>query len=197
MRVRSFLLIILLLGSVVPAKAQSFEVGDNVLGVSVGIGGYYRAYSSYSSQTPALGLSYELGVTELGPGILGVGGFLGYKSLSYRSRANPWLGGPGFEYDYRWSYLIIGLRGAWHYNDWHGLPELDTYAGLMLSYNSVTYRDNTLYPAGFNATYSYGGGGIGLTAFLGARYYFTPSVAAQLELGYGVSLLSLGVAFKF
>src|SRR5688572_1621562 len=63
------------------ATAQ-FEVGDNVAGLSIGIGGNYV---SNTSQSPAIGLSFEHGVTELGVGTLGIGGFLGYKSLSYES----------------------------------------------------------------------------------------------------------------
>src|SRR5690606_35765281 len=177
------------------AQAQ-FEIGDNVAGISVGIGGHYRAYTSYSSQSPALGLYYEKGVTDLGAGVLGVGGFIGYKTLTYNSRAS-WVLGPGFEYDWRWTYLIIGVRGAWHYNEWHGLAELDTYGGLMLSYNSVSWKDDTRYPQGFVSTYSASSGGIGLTGFIGARYYFTPQFGAQLELGYGISVLSLGIVYKF
>lgn len=180
-------------------QAQAFSVGDNVLGISVGLGGHYRAYNSYTAQTPALGLYYERGVTELGPGVLGLGGFLGYKSLAYRSRVNwpPGHANQFYEYDYRWTYLIVGFRGAWHYNEWHGVPQLDTYGGLMLSYNSVSYKDRTVYPAGILSSYNYGGGHVGLSAFLGTRYYFTPSFGAQLELGYGISVLSLGAAFKF
>src|SRR5690606_37916102 len=119
------------------------------------------------------------------------------KSLAYRSNA-WWNGNPhGYTYDRQWTYLIVGFRGAWHYNEWHGVPELDTYGGLMLSFNSISYRDRTPYPDGVFSTYNRPGGVLGLTAFLGPRYYFTPSIGAQMELGYGISLLSLGIVFKF
>lgn len=197
MRYQSIFVALVMLASLNGVKAQAFEIGDNVLGVSLGVGGHYRAFNSYSSQTPAIGLSYERGVTDLGPGVLGIGGYIGYKAMSYRSHTGGWYGTPGYEYDYRWSYLIIGVRGAWHYNEWHGIPELDIYGGLMLSYNSVNYRDRTIYPSGVHPSYSYGGGSVGFTGFLGTRYFITPSLAAQLELGYGVSLLSFGIALKF
>jgi hypothetical protein len=189
------LLVLLTLCTLQPIVTNAqFEVGDNVVGLGVGIGGHYNAYSSYSSQTPALGLYYEMGLTDLGPGVLGLGGFVGYKSLAYRSRA---MFGPGFDYDWRWTYVIIGVRGAWHYNEWHGIPELDTYGGLMLSYNSVKWTDDTRYPEGYAVSGTYGSSGVGFTAFLGGRYYFTPQLGAQLELGYGISILSLGVVYKF
>ncbi len=177
-----------------PLMSQAFEEGDNVIGLGLGIGGHYGAYASYTSQTPALGLYYEHGFKQLGPGVLGLGGFLGYKSLSYRSRYAWW--GPSFEYDWRWTYLIIGARGAYHYNDWHGLDALDTYGGLMLSYNSVKWVDNTRYPVGFDPAYRLKGSSLGLTGFLGARYYFTPNFGAQGEVGYGISILSLGLVYK-
>jgi hypothetical protein len=178
------------------AAAQAFSVGDNVFAGSLGFGGHYRAFNSYSTSSPAIGLLYERGVTDLGPGVLGVGGYLGYKTMSYRS--NIGLGwAPGYSYDYRWSYLIIGVRGAWHWNDWHAIDELDVYAGLMLSLNNQTFTDRSTYPDNFAGRYSAGGSYLGLTGFLGARYYFTPSIGAQLELGYGISAASLGVVVKF
>ena len=173
------------------AVAQGFNIGDNVASFSVGVGGNYGASSSYSSQTPALGLGYERGVMDLGPGVLGIGGYLGYKSLAHR------YAGPGYEYDWSWRYLIMGVRGNWHYNEWHGIDELDVYGGLLLSYNSVKWTDNTRYPANSILLNQTASSGIGLSALLGARYYFTESLAGQLELGYGISYASIGLAYKF
>ncbi len=172
-------------------QAQSFGVGDDVASFSIGLGGRYGASSVYSSQTPALGLAYEHGLMDLGPGVLGVGGYLGFKSLAYR------YAGPGFEYDWSWRYTIVGVRGSWHYNEWHGIDELDVYGGLLLSYNSVRWTDDTRYPTGFPTTTSSASSGIGLSALVGARYFFTESLAAQMELGYGISYASIGVALKF
>ncbi|MCW5899419.1 MAG: hypothetical protein KIT10_09145 [Flavobacteriales bacterium] len=172
-------------------QAQSFDVGTNVLSASVGIGGYYGASSAYTSQTPALGLSYEKGITRLGPGELGLGGYLGYKTLANR------YSGPGFEYDWSWTYLILGVRGAWHYNTWHDVDQLDLYGGLLLSYNSVKWKDNTTYPSGFPVVRSSAGSGMALTGFIGARYYFTESLGAHMELGYGIATANLGLSYKF
>ncbi|MBL7952534.1 MAG: hypothetical protein JNM62_12540 [Flavobacteriales bacterium] len=175
------------------ATAQ-FEVGDKVLGLSVGIGGNYSAGSAYSSQTPALGLTYEQGVSDLGPGVLGIGGYVGYKSLS--AQTDYVFGATRYSYDWTWNYLILGVRGAWHYNDWHSNDKLDTYGGVMLSYNSVTFKDNTNYPANYpKYTYS-SASGVGFTGFLGARYWFSEQFGAQAELGYGIAVLNLGVSYR-
>ena len=175
----------------VPRTAEAqFATGDNVLSLGVGLGGHYV---SSTAQSPALGLGYEVGVTDLGPGVLGLGGFLGYKTV-----ANKWYYSSRHQYDWRYTYLMIGFRGNWHYNDWHGLSELDTYGGLMLSYNIVSWKDHTVYPSGVERVTSGGAAsGLGLTALLGARYYFSDNFAAQAELGYGISVLSVGVAYRF
>jgi len=175
--------------------AQSFNIGDNILGLSVGIGGNYSAGSAYSSQTPALGLSYEKGIMDLGPGVLGIGGYIGYKSLS--SETGISFGNVAYKYDWTWNYLIIGARGIWHYNEWHNNDKLDTYGGVMLSYNSVSFKDNTDYPTG-SLQYKYASSsGVGFTGFVGARYYFSDNVGAHAELGYGIAVLNLGVSYKF
>ncbi|MEZ4808277.1 MAG: hypothetical protein R2815_12510 [Flavobacteriales bacterium] len=167
-----------------------FEIGDNVAGISIGLGGNYV---TNTSQSPALGLSFEHGVTDLGPGVLGIGGYLGYKSLGYKARYIN-----AYEYDWRYTYLILGVRGAWHYNEWHGNDRLDTYGGLMLSYNSVSWKDNTVYPSGAVVVSSgSASSGLGFTGFLGTRYYFNDNFAVHGELGYGIAILNLGLSYKF
>lgn len=190
----SSLFVIAVLSFPATSNAQSFNIGDKVLGLSVGIGGNYSAGSVYSSQTPALGLTYEQGVTDLGPGVLGIGGYIGYKSLS--SQTDYVFGPTRYSYDWKWNYLIIGVRGVWHYNEWHGNDKLDTYGGVMLSYNSVSFKDNTNYPSG-SVAYKYNSAsGIGFTGFLGTRYWFSDNFGAHAELGYGIAVLNLGVSYK-
>jgi hypothetical protein len=65
---------------------------------------------------------------------------------------------------------------------------------LILGYNivssSVSSSNSGLYSASESGSYLLFGGS------LGARYWFTPKLAGQVELGYGVGLLSLGIAYK-
>lgn len=172
-----------------------FETGSNVLGFGIGLGGGYNIGYSGSdvTQTPAIGISWDHGMGQLGPGVWGLGGFLGYKSLSYESNVPYW----NFRYDYRYTYLTIGARGTWHYNEWHGIPELDTYGGLMLAYRSVTFKNNTNYPDNWTGGhYSWSGSGLGFSGILGGRYYFTDNIGVFLEAGFGYSALQLGLAVK-
>ena len=186
----------LVLAPIIPAAAQSFTEGNNVLGVGVGIGGNYGVGFSGSgvSQTPAIALHFDHGMGDLGPGVWGLGGFVGYKTYKYESD-NLYFSG-NYRTTYRWTYLVVGARGTWHYNEWHNNDKLDTYGGLMLAYRAATFKDETNYPQG---TLAYSAGtysGISFTGLVGVRYYFTDAVGAYLEAGYGVSLLQLGLAVK-
>lgn len=175
------------------ATAQ-FNDGENVLGAGLGLlGGYSSGWSGGGySQSPAINLHFDHAMGELGPGTWGLGGYFGYKTSKYRSRYLTY-----YDVDYRYTHIVIGARGTWHYNEWHGDSNLDTYGGLMLGFHSSSYKDRTNYGRyGHLNTYSYSGGGLGFGAFLGARYYFSDQIGAYSELGYGLTFFQLGVAVK-
>ena len=177
----------------VVSHAQSFQEGDNVLGVGVGLlGGYSVGFTgSGVTQSPAINLHFDHGMGDLGPGTWGLGGYVRYKTVGYKSNYIY------YNYDYHYTYLVLGVRGTWHYNDWHNNDKLDTYGGLMLAYRSVTYKDNTDYGQyGYLNTYTYSGSGVGFSGFLGARYYFSDKVGGYAELGYGLTTLQIGLAVK-
>lgn len=168
---------------------ETFAKNDNVIGIGAGIGGVY-GFSNYSSQSPIFGVQYDRGIIELGMGgVIGVGGFVGYKSI-----VNKFDLADG-TYKDRWSILVIGARGTFHY-DLFKVENLDTYGGTMIAFHSVSYKKD--YP---NNYYDYRGKSHGSAAyaslFAGAKYYFAPQVSAYAEVGYGVSWLTMGVAFKF
>lgn len=165
--------------------AQQFVKGTNVISAGVGLGSSLGSFH-YGSQTPALSLQYERGVWEIGgPGIVSLGGYAGRKSYKYS--------GSGYSQD--WGYTIIGIRSAYHYNGIQA-DHFDLYGGVMLSYNMLdySYKDNNGNNIGAAGNY---GSAAGFTLYLGGRYFFTPAIAAFAELGYGVSYLTLGLAFKF
>jgi hypothetical protein len=160
--------------------AQAFENGDNVISVGLGLGGTYRGI--HYSSTPAISAQYEHGNWDVGgPGVISLGAFLGFKSYRHEE-----LG-----YSEKWNLTVIGIRSAYHYNGIDA-KELDVYGGLMLSYDIVSYSNT------FPSYYNYGGysSGLGLSIYVGGRYFFTDNVAGFLELGYGISYATIGVAFK-
>ena len=169
--------------------AQPFEVGSNVAGAGIGLGGSF-GLGRYGSATPGISVQYEHGLVDgPGPGVISLGGYLGTKSYRYDGRYD------GFWYKERWRYTILGVRSAYHYT---GLPidELDVYGGAMLSYNILSYKYSDNDPL-FNYHDGTYGSHLGFSIYVGGRYYLMENVAAFAELGYGVSYLTLGASVKF
>jgi hypothetical protein len=179
------LTLVVIVATQLTTRAQSFQKGTNVVAVGVGLGSSLGSFTS-SSSMPAFSVQYERGVWDIGgPGVISLGGYVGIKSFKYSTHAG------GYDFSEKWNYTIIGLRSAYHYNGL-GSDNLDVYGGAMLSYNILKYH-YTGEGTGDNGSY---GSTAGLTLYIGGRYFFAPAVAAFAELGYGVSYLTLGLAFK-
>lgn len=166
--------------------ADTFDEGDGVLAIGLGVGGVF-GFSGFDSQTPAFGLHYDHGVKALDMGaVIGVGGYLGYKGYGYDVVYRN-----GKYYD-KWGVTIIGARGSFHY-DLLQVKNLDTYGGAMLAFHILNRREN--FPNGYpyDRTYS---SALYASLFAGSKYYFNDRVSAFLELGYGVSWATVGAAFK-
>lgn len=79
------------------------------------------------------------------------------------------------------NYYTLGVKEYLHYQF---IDDLDTYSSLMvgLKFPNSSSPDHLR-------------GALGLS--VGARYYFTPTVAAYGEIGYGIANISAGISFKF
>lgn len=176
------------------AHAQPFSKGVSVLSGGIGLGSSLGGFTS-SSQTPALSAQYERAIWDVpGPGMVSMGGYVGFKSFKY---SNDYvIRTSRFTYNQKWSYTIVGVRSAYHYN---GLKsdKFDVYSGLMMSYNILSYTYEDSNPSGVRFDNTGYGSGLGFSWYAGGRYFFASSLAAFAELGFGVAYLTLGVAFKF
>ena len=153
-----------------------FEKGNMVAAASIYLGGVEGFYGSTS--VPPLAASLDYYVTDK----ITAGGLFAFSQSTYNF-------GGGLS-DYKWTYTYYALlaRGMYHFHD--ALPDLpfDPYAGLALGYNVVSVSGtNTGSASGSYPLF-------GVTA--GARYWFTPKLAGQLELGYGLGIISLGLAYR-
>ena len=163
-----------------------FEVGTNVVNVGIGLGNRYAYGAGFfggsSSVTPALSVSYERGLLPLGPGVLGVGGFVGYQGASYDFGAGEQM---------KFTDVVVALRGAFHYPV---LPQFDAYGGvgLGLRHAGVSFEGNSIYSLGAASATEFAA-----NLFVGGRYYFTPHLGAFAELGYDQTYLKIGLAAKF
>lgn len=173
-------------------QAPSFAKGDIAVNLGIGLGIGY-GYSSFgftgnSSSSPALSLSVEKGMVEgIGPGVISVGGLVGYKSYTYKySVLND-------SYKATWNNIYVAARGAYHYN-FTANPKVDTYAGVSVGARIENYSNSY---SGSPTNDSYGGMSIEGGIFLGGRYLLTNKIGAFAELGYDMSFLKLGITSKF
>ncbi len=179
----------LITASTLMAQEVLLRKDDKVVNLGVGLGSTFYSGGFYTTQIPPISASFELGfmddvldVTDL---TLGLGGYLAF-SKAKQEWTSPSIGHYGYEY----TYFILGGRALLHYPL---VDNLDTYTGLMLG-----ARINSSHSFGTpESSASASGSGIAYSWFLGGRYYFTDNLALMAELGYGISYLNLGVAFKF
>lgn len=161
--------------------AQAFENGTTVANAGIGLG---TALGGLGTARPALSLSVDHGLWEVGgPGLISLGGYVGTTGYKYKN----------MDYTAKWNYFVVGARGAYHYNGFTDLPKLDVYGGLMLAYNIVKYSSEG---SGESLSGNYGSG-LGLSGFVGGRWFFSDVFGAFAELGYGVSVLNIGITYKF
>ncbi len=189
---KHFLIALAILAAGFSAVAQEsmFNKDDKVVNIGIGIGSTLYTGSYYSTRIPPVSLSVEYGLIENLLDVedlnIGIGGYLGLSSSQYKY---SWIGG---NYGWNYTYIILGGRGALHYP----LTEkLDTYTGLMVGPNIVISSEFGDWGDGAN-TSSAASSGLIYAYYFGARYYFKDNLAIMGELGYGISYLNLGIAFK-
>ena len=161
---------------------MAYKKGDQVISLGLGLGGFAGAYGGSSGI--ALSGGYEYGIHEN----ISLGGIVGYSSSS-----EDFGGGYGWKY----TYILIGARGAYHLDLLHK-DNIDTYGGILLGYNIVSSKATGVQSNIFGfGTASASASYMLIGVFIGGRYYFSPNLAAQVELGYGVGILNVGIAYKF
>lgn len=163
------------------ATAQSYDAGNKLLNVGVGLGSTLSA-AGLKTSLPPIGLSFEYGFTEKISG----GAYVGYSSASEE------FAGFGGNYKWNYTYTIVGARGSYHFAT---SDKLDPYFGATLGYNVVSV--NLEKPAGGLDVTAASASAVLYSLHLGTRYYFTDNIGAFAELGYGIAYLQLGVAVKF
>ena len=179
---RVLLISILLVIAVSLSFSQmAYNKGDQVVNLGIGLGGFAGAYGTGGV---AITGGYEYGVNEN----ISLGGVLGYSSSSEDFGYGSW----------KYTYILIAARGAYHIDLFHN-PKIDTYGGIMLGYNivSATTTWNAGYSDLFGGAYSASASYLEYGIFIGGRYYFDPHWAVQAELGYGLGILNVGIAYKF
>ncbi len=159
---------------------MAYKKGDQVLNIGIGLGGFAGAYGTGGI---AITGGYESAITEN----ISLGGVIGYSSSS--ETYDYGFGSYGWDY----TYIVIGARGSYHVDLLHN-PNIDTYGGVMLGYNIVSSKATGSWSGVYGASASSSYLEYGL--FIGGRYYLSPKLAIQAELGYGLGILNIGIAYK-
>lgn len=175
-------------------KAQSFKKDQVDFNAGIGFG---TTFIGYTSTLPALSISGEYGVTDA----ISVGGYLGFTGERYTYYGYDYCPayGNGFYYTAteRWTFIIIGARGAYHFAQFINVDNLDVYAGLMLGYNIAGTSFSTNDPCPNDIRYTGTAyGGLAWSLYAGARYRFTDHLGVFAELGYGIDYLTIGLNYK-
>ena len=182
-RILTLLAIVLLVTAVaLPGTAiaqdNAWHQKDMVIsaGLGLGLSGLYG-----TSSLPPIFATFETGVAEK----ITLGGIIAYAGSSY-----DYVFG-----SYKYSYIPIEVRGAYHFLDHN--PKIDAYGGVGVGYtivsSSATYNGPySNLVGGYSASGSYAQ----FDLFVGGRYYFSPKFAAQVELGYGIGFARIGLAYK-
>lgn len=181
--------------------AQSHKKGQVNLNLGIGVGNTLVG-NGYTKITPPISMSGEYGITD----DISFGGYLGFTSSTYQYSGwdncynNGYGIGNSYSYidTYKWTYTVVGLRGAYHFGRFIKVDKLDVYAGLMLGYDFAHYKYSTTSACPDHIRYSsptYGG--FVPSIYGGARYRFTDNFGLFGEFGYGISFFNLGITLKF
>ena len=169
------LIIVVIAFSVNAQSKLTFDKSTSFLHAGIGFGG---GFYSGSITLPPISLSYEKAVTDK----ISVGGIVGYSSSQYH------YGFGGSSYKWKYSYLLIGARGNYHFAT---TEKFDPYAGLTLGYNIVSVKSPRQVQ-----NYSAKGSALLFGGQLGANYYFSSNTGAFAELGYGIGILTIGLTAR-
>ena len=128
---------------------------------------------------------------------LSVGPYIAYSS-SKISEVHPPSGGD--IYTWQNDFLVIGLRGLAHFckqDNW------DLYGGFLLGMNmpnvTRTIGSEVVNEKDLEGTPSYhrpARNNFAFSGLVGARYYPTKDFGFYGELGFGISIITIGVTYK-
>lgn len=167
-----------------PSKivTKSIEKGDKLINIGIALVQQNNIqvewYYSEKLTLPSFPVSFEYVIKDnlfKGSGALGLGGVLEYTSLQINNGKD------------KHSRFILGARGYLHYAF---VEKLDTYAGVTLAYRGDAYKYES------ESIPNISDGSLMLNAFVGGRYFFTDRFAGMAEVGWGISIVTIGVCFK-
>lgn len=168
---------------------QSFEKGSSAINLGIGLGNTGYSDSHYYGYYPSFSVSYEYGIVTVPMGsqmngVLSVGGYIGWSAANYdKNWDNNY---------YHYNTFIVAVRANYHFI-FHN--RFDPYAGVWLGgrINGGGWKGNGKHPDDWEPAKSAPAAG----AYVGVRWLFNEHVAVYSELGYLISVVNVGITFKF
>jgi hypothetical protein len=177
------LVAVMLLLPVAASAQNAYNHSDKVISAGVGLGTFYGAFGS--TDIPPIFVAFETGLPAQGLEKVTIGGIAGYSGSSEDFVYGKW----------KYTYIFLGVTGNYHFIEKN--RNFDAYAGIGLGYDIVS--SSVTYNNGYDAAHYSFSGGVSYFAYdvhVGARYYFSPRLAAMAELGYGFGLFRVGLSYK-
>ncbi|MGO9412645.1 MAG: hypothetical protein ACLQCB_18085 [Spirochaetia bacterium] len=172
------------------ADSPAFKNGGIEFQAGIGFG-FWGYYTGASMTVPPIIASVEYQFMAAPQIPLSVGLLAGYTGSQYK-----YDDGFGDTYTDTFSFIVVGGRVSYHFIELIKVPNLDTYAGLLLGYDiaSVSYSGTGGFAGGSIPGVTAGGFTYGFYA--GARYYFASFIGIYAELGYTLGYVNAGLALK-
>ena len=169
---------------IIPLAANAqLKDGDNLLGFSIGLGLYP------DGRGPTFGANFESQLTQVGIGTLSLGGVFRYYSFTVLYSNGD---------SRRVTFTTFGVQSNYNFNE-IGNGKFVPFVGLVVGYNNISDTYTDVRKSGIIVYDFRHHSGAWLWGQAGFRYFFSPSVAGAVRLGFGnfeFNALEIGVDFK-
>lgn len=156
--------------------------------------------SGYKTQIPPVGLDIEWLSVPVGGhgGGFAIGLSAQYSKYKLEDALFSWSswGGVNTEDAYLWS-IVGGVIGSYNY---YFSPKFEVFGTVLLGYEYAKAKFGDGKNEDEWSKYfddNIGAGGFAYNVSAGVRYHFTPSFNVRAQLGYGVSVVDVGLGFRF
>ena len=174
----------------VTKEEVEFKKGDVELSLGVGI---LPTFISQNAKLRVLPVSFMLNYRI--KQFVSVGAYAGFSSTNGYDVENIFDEKPTGAPVLRNDFYIVGGRVEGHFNREH----TDFYGGAMLSYNysniTTDLKPGDKMPE--NIEIEKDNGGFKYSGYIGLKYMMTKHLGVFGEIGYGASLINLGLTSKF
>lgn len=180
-------LVVIVFLCAVSARAQSYQAGDNLLNVGIGLGSNYISGDN-SMIIPPLVASYEFGVHDA----ISVGPYINFLTQGHTQSHGGYDTPDGYvdeplDVRHRSTDIRFGARGSYHFGELLGtVDQFDPYATLGLGFHHWRSRGRAQdTPSDYNDNYEYTDNGLNYVEWgisIGARYWFS-NLGAWMEIG--------------